>query len=340
MLSRQDSFPTYAVEHPSSSGGAGDGHRQREEPFDPLQDADALHAAVNGNRKDVVVDIVCRRSIADVSAIADAFLQKYQQSMPYFIKSHMGGTDKYFLGVVTGCAAGSILEYDVRCLRVAMEGVGRDTDALIEILVGRSDDEIRAIKSAYQQIHGRALEVDLHKELHGSLRHFFEGLMNVERRIATRQLDPEADARALFQAGEGRQGQDESVFIRILTERSQHHLKATFAAYTHLYRSTVDQAILKEFHGDLQKCFHLLVASMYDRIGEVAMMFEKSMKGFGLNEGKLTRLVVRNRDPATRKAIKQVYLQRFSKPLMNRIVKETSGDFQRALLACWGESGL
>ncbi|KAJ3343956.1 Annexin A13 [Gonapodya sp. JEL0774] len=338
MLTRSDSHAPYAViDSYSSSSNSGLENGKLTVPFNANQLAEDLYAAINSNKKDTVIDIVCRRPIEDVEDIAVAFRQKYHDSPSHFVKAHMGGTDRYFLAVVSGCAVGSILEYEARALRAAMEGIGCDTDALIEILVGRTVQEIREIKSAFQQLFGRALEVDLHKNLHGSTRHFFEALMNVDRKIAPRSLDPEADARALFNAGEGRQGKDDTVWIRILTERPDEHLQRVVALYPQLFHSTIENAIQKEFNGEMQRALHMLVASLTDRVNEIATLFEKSMKGYGLNESKLIRLVIRFRAPESREAIKKSYSRKYNKSLISKIKSEISGDFRRAVLASWGE---
>jgi len=58
------------------------------------------------------------------------------------------------------------------------------------------------------------------------------------------------------------------------------------------------------------------------------------MSGIGTNDEKLIRLVVRFRAPYFIEPIKEAYKTKYGKTLGKRIKGETSGDYQKLLLAC------
>ena len=68
----------------------------------------------------------------------------------------------------------------------------------------------------------------------------------------------------------------------------------------------------------------------------VAKLFDKAMAGMGTKDNKLIRLTVRHRDPQVMGQVKAAYYQTFGKTLYSRVKGETSGDYEKALLAMIG----
>lgn len=60
------------------------------------------------------------------------------------------------------------------------------------------------------------------------------------------------------------------------------------------------------------------------------------MSGLGTKDEMLIRLAVRCRDPTLMHAIKQAYQAQYGKSLNSRIAGETSGDYEKLLLAIIG----
>jgi hypothetical protein len=123
----------------------------------------------------------------------------------------------------------------------------------------------------------------------------------------------------------------------ILNTRSEAHLRAVFAAYKQQYGKTVESVIKSEFQGHLERALVALVKSIENRPNFLAERFEKSMHGIGTNDRMLIRLAVRSREPILMNAIKQAYQARFSKSLHARVKGETSGNFEKLLLAIIGQ---
>ena len=98
---------------------------------------------------------------------------------------------------------------DAEQMRKAMEGVGTDEKALIEITIKRNNKQRLKIRQAYKAMYGRDLMDDLKSELSGDYRKTMLALFT----------DPiEYDADSLYEATKGL-GTDEDTLIEILASR-------------------------------------------------------------------------------------------------------------------------
>ena len=176
---------------------------------------------------------------------------------------------------------------------------------------------------------------DVCSNLSGDLKDLFHVILT-QNRDEVGFYDPTPDVNALYNAGQGRMGTDEKIFINILALRSDTHLRQVFSQYQHLHKRSMQEVIKKEFSGWMEKALVALVEAVSDNPLWVAEMLESSMKGIGTNEKKLTRLVVRYRGPFMN-SIKEAYMRRYGKTLAKRIHGETSGDYRKLLLALIGE---
>lgn len=61
----------------------------------------------------------------------------------------------------------------------------------------------------------------------------------------------QADAQALFAAGNGRLGTEESAFVRLLAAESHEQLAVVFDAYQRQFSRSIEQVLESEMSGDL-----------------------------------------------------------------------------------------
>jgi annexin A7/11 len=75
-----------------------------------------------------------------------------------------------------------------------------------------------------------------------------------------------------------------------------------------------------------------------DKAMRDALLLEDSMAGFGTNDHLLVNRIVRlHWDRNHMQQVKGAYQHRFHKSLSSRVHGETSGDYQRLMMACLGE---
>jgi len=74
-----------------------------------------------------------------------------------------------------------------------------------------------------------------------------------------------------------------------------------------------------------------------DKAMRDALLMEEAMAGMGTKDALLTNRIVRcHWDKYHLQQVKAAYQYRFKKSLVNRVKGETSGDYERLLVACLG----
>ncbi|KPP57878.1 Annexin A13-like [Scleropages formosus] len=250
--------------------------------------------------------------------------------------------------------------YAAKELRKAMEGAGTDEDVLVEILCTSTNQvqplinslipcqllEILRCKEAYFQdgfvqlalcglaVYERDLEADIEGDTSGDVRNLLIALLQANR-DESYEVDEglaEQDAAALFEAGEGRFGTDESTFSYILAQRNYLQLQATFKAYESLSGTEILDTIDSEATGTLKDCYVTLVRCAKNPQLFFARRLHAATKGVGTDEDTLIRIIV-GRSEIDLETIKDMYLEKYDVPLKEALASECSGDFKNLLLA-------
>lgn len=235
---------------------------------------------------------------------------------------------------VTGKAGFSDMaaEEAAKSLKAAMKGVGTDEKRIIKDIIGHSNEQRQLIKQKYLTMYGKALEEDLKSELGG---HFEE--------IVLALLKPhyEYEAENLHHAVHGA-GTNEQIVIDVLCTKEGDELKKLKDAYKKLYNKELENSVAGESGGDLGKVFRSLAAANRPSGGQVDSelankeakeLFEAGAgKTFGTDESELVRILV-SRSFVQLRATFDEYTKIYSRDIEKSVQSETSGDFEKALVA-------
>ncbi|ORY83773.1 hypothetical protein BCR37DRAFT_378757 [Protomyces lactucae-debilis] len=308
--------------------------------FDPSYNADADVAAIRkatkgfGTDEKQLIRILSQKSPVHTQQLQQRFEQTVGKSLASVIESETG---RWFGFALLGCALGP-LQFDVHLLHRAMDGLGTHEDLLTEILIGRSNAEMDALKYAYKQKYNKDLLATVQGDLSMKTERMFNMALTGRRDEENMMIDQGrigADVRQLYEASAGRMGTDEIAVCGILLSRSDNYLRALNEAYKHAYRSTVPDMIKSEFSGHMKEGLLHAVEGAVDRAHRDAKLLEESMAGMGTKDERLAYRIVRMHwDRQHTQRVKQVYAQLYRQDLAKRIKGETSGDFERILLAC------
>ncbi|CAG06242.1 unnamed protein product, partial [Tetraodon nigroviridis] len=190
--------------------------------FNASDDAAVLDKAikVKGVDEKTIIDILVKRSNDQRQQIKKAFQHSSGKPLESALKNALkGDLEDVVLALLKTPA-----QYDAQQLKLAMKGIGTDEDTLIEILASRNNREILDMKKAYQEEYKKDLEEDVRGDTSGDFRAVLLEILKASRTEGVCDQLIDSDARALYEAGEGRKGKDCSVFIEILATRSFPHL--------------------------------------------------------------------------------------------------------------------
>ena len=223
-------------------------------------------------------------------------------------------------------------EYDAYCLYKAMKGLGTNEGVLIEIIGTRNNLQIQMIKAEFLKNYGKTLEKWITSETSGHFRKLLISLIQANRSMNT-MPDPmmcQNDAQALYAAGEGRWGTDESTFVRIFTQRSAAELDLISRSYQQLRGRTLHHAIDKEFSGATKKLLHTILEGLQNVSAYYAKRIRESVEGVGTNDSRLVRCIV-SRCEIDMPLIKQEYRRMYGRDLVHDVRSDTSGDYKKIL---------
>ena len=287
-----------------------------------------------GTDEKAIINVIANRSNSQRVEIKTKFKVLFGKDLIRDLKSELSGN---FENTVVAMFEPS-LDYDCRCLRSAMKGVGTDEEALIEILTTRSNDEINNIKSRYQTLFSRVLEKDLVSETSGHFKRLLVSLCQGARDegVPVDQAKAEKEAKDLHDAGEKRWGTDESRFNQVLALRSFQQLRATFDAYQRIAHRDIVSSISREMSGDLKMGMQAVIKVVQNPPAFFAERLYRSMKGAGTDDDTLVRIVV-SRSEVDMVEIKTEFMKQYKKSLGTMIKGDTSGDYKRLLIALVGE---
>jgi len=299
--------------------------------FDAQQDSEILHKAMKGLGTDEakIIGVVAHRSNKQRQELKKIYAQMWGKPLVDALKSELGG---HFEDAVVALFRDPV-EFDAWALHDAMHGAGTTESTLIEIMCSRSNAEIKAIIAKYKTLYKSDLAKDLQGETSGYFKRLLYSLAQASRNDGD-DVDSgtaEADAKALFDAGEKQWGTDESRFQVILGSRSNAQLQLIFQKYEKISKKTMEAAIKSEMSGSVEDGFLAVVKVARNLQAYFAERLYKSMKGAGTNDKALIRLMI-SRSEVDLHEIKEIFQSTYGQSLEAFINDDISGDYKRLLI--------
>ncbi|ROT41310.1 Annexin [Sodiomyces alkalinus F11] len=313
-------------------------------PRQPIQwnadpDAAAARAAMKGFGTDEknLIRCLATRDPLQIMEINASFERQFRRNLEADIKSETSG---WFREGLVSIVRGPLWS-DVQNLRAALDGPGTKELVLNDILLGRSNADLRAIKDAYSTAFRRSLEEDVRGDLSMKTKRHFDMVLSATRAEDAAPVDPaqvENDVMDLYRATEGKLGTDEMIVCSILTSRNDNQIRAIAHAYGRKFMKSLEQVIKSEFSGHMEDALLYQLRHGMDKYMHATELLEDSMKGLGTKDHLLVSRVVRfHWDKNFLANVVAAYQQKYGNTLAKRIHGETSGDYRLLMLACIGE---
>ncbi|CAF0734752.1 unnamed protein product [Adineta ricciae] len=313
--------------------------------FNVEADCQALAGAMRGagTNERALIDIIANRSNAQRQQIKTQYKSMYGVDL---IKQLGGELSGHFKETITALFD-SPANFDAWSLHEAFRRCKEGT--LREILLTRTNSEIREIVEAYRQLYRKELEKDLGSHVRGTdFKRILISAVQANRDELTPQQIQQArqsgiesvidrnrarqDADDLYKAGAAKWGTDERTFNAIFSQRSYYQLRAVFEEYQKKYRQDMAQVIRSEFSGNAKDAYLVLIACIRDRPTFFAERLHQAIEGLGTRDSTLIRVIV-TRSEIDLAQVKQRYQQMYNRSLAQDVSGDTSGDYKRMLLS-------
>ena len=258
-------------------------------------------------------------------------------------------------------------EFNAENMHHAMKGLGTKESALIDMLAGRSNREIRRMAEAFQTKYDKSLHDAIESETTLNFENVLVSLLRAVRHedreenaeelaqnvspvdiwedpldelVTEKQaefFDAAKLAENLYKGGEGKMmGTNDDLFISVMTTHSPLQLREVSAAYQSAHGKTLEEAVLKETKGLVgtsNYCQTLLACIDPDTFA--AECVHKACKGIGTNDHALIRLLA-GRTTSQVQKVMAAYEKKYGEPMEKLIRGDTGGHYRKALLAHMG----
>ncbi|KAL5001732.1 hypothetical protein BDV10DRAFT_159624 [Aspergillus recurvatus] len=232
---------------------------------DASKEADALRKAMKGWGTDeaALINVLAKPDPLHMALIRHTYMERHGRNLEKDLKSELSGD---FEVIMLSLAAGP-LGQDIAYLRDAMSGIGTDETAINDVLIGRSNADLRAIKYGYVQRYNKALVDDIKSDLSGKTEKFFLMLLNAarpERGTYFDQASVDKDVHELHLATNAKTGTDELGVAAVFLGASDQKLAAVSQAFEAKYHISLEKTIKDEFSGHLEKALLAILARAKD----------------------------------------------------------------------------
>ncbi|KAJ5452684.1 Annexin type fungal XIV [Penicillium cf. griseofulvum] len=298
-------------------------------PGDFRPQADALRKAMKGFGTDekALIAVLSQLDPLQVAAVRDTYSKHLGRDLFKDVKSETGG---YFGNGLLAVLEGPLM-HDVESLHDAIDGAGTKEWLLNDILLGRTNADINAIRTAYEMRYKRSLSRDVEGDLSFKTSTLFATVLRAARHEESTPINPqtiEADIRCL-------QAKESVTEVCVIFAKSSNaELRAISQTFESRYHIPLEKHIKDKFSGHMEDALLQMLRSATDPALRDAILLEDCMSGMGTKDDRLVVRVVRvHWDRKHKDMIKRAYQHKYKKNLIDRVRSETSSDYQRLMVA-------
>lgn len=265
-----------------------------------------------GTDEKKLIQILGTKSPKQMSQI----ISRYQYTYGRTLYQHIDGEVHGSFGTVCKGVAVPIIEFDCDLIRSACDlTFTANYTYLTEVLVGRTNHDILAIKTYYKDKYNESIEDTISRKCYGDMKRLYLTCLEAEREETKEYTEEDItnDVETLYNATEARWNASEKIVTDILCHRQFQHLRNVFFAYQVKYRKPFSQVIESKFIGPIRKNFIVLVKSALDRYQYIAEQFNRAINTNSVQHTKLIRHTIRYRTPVILELIKEIYNKNYER---------------------------
>jgi hypothetical protein len=294
---------------------------------------DQLYQALRGSKDDdALINITSQNPLNIRLKIRDKYISLYGKDLLEEFNSKLSSD---FKDLMIGLYK-SIYEFDADECRTAMKGIGTDEDTLIEIIGTRPNWYLKKVKETFKKKYNEELEKDVIDDTSGDFQKLLISLLQCNR---SENKNPDIEkckemAIDIFKGDKekGKIGIDENKMIKYFGLSSPCELMHLAREFHREYGKSIIEVIEKQFSGDLKKLIKTIFYANICPSEYFATRIKEAVKGAGTNEKILNRVIV-TRNEVDMDVIKEYYKILYSKNLVDDVKGDTSGKYQKLLVA-------
>lgn len=287
-----------------------------------------------GTDEKTLITILSKPDPLQIALLKNTYSQRHRRDLE---KDIWDETSKYFREGLMAIVRGPLLQ-DVVNINDSIKGIGTKESVLNDVLLGRSNADMRAIKEAYQLKYKKNMETEVKADLSGNTATLFTRVMaatRAEESAPVIQQEILRDVDSIYQATVGRT--DQQTVINILTSRSDAQIRTIAHEFQQKHAKPLGDVLkTKTVMSHLEEAMHLIVDRATDRAMADAVQLEDSMKGIGTKDSLMVNRIVRahwNRGHMDQ--VKRAYQHRYKKDLISRVKGEihSNKDYENLMVA-------
>ncbi|KAF3441057.1 hypothetical protein FNV43_RR19343 [Rhamnella rubrinervis] len=300
----------------------------------PSEDAEQLRKAFEGwgTNEQLIISILAHRNAAQRKLIRKAYQETYGDDLLKALDKELSSDFERIVLLWTLDPP----ERDAYMANEATKLFTKNVWVLVEIVTTRSTSELFHVRQAYHARFKKSLEEDVAQHTSGDVRKFLVPLVSSLRYEGdeVNNMLAKSEAKILRDKISEKAYADEEL-IRITTTRSKAQLNATLNHYNNSYGNSINKDLKADPHDEFLRLLRTAVKCLTYPEKHFEKVLRQAINKMGTDEWALTR-VVASRAEVDMQRIKEEYHRRNSIPLDRAIVKDTSGDYEKMLLALIG----
>ncbi|XP_075655701.1 annexin D2-like [Castanea sativa] len=300
----------------------------------PAEDAEQLRKAFQGwgTNEALIISILAHRNAAQRKIIRETYAQTYGEDL-------LKDLDKELSSDFERAVLLWVLDPAERDAFLANEATKRLTSnnwIVMEIACTRSSHDLFVVRQAYHARFKRSLEEDVAYHTSGDFRKLLVPLVSSFRYEGdeVNMTLARSEAKILHEKISDKAYNDEEI-IRILTTRSKSQINATLNHYNNAFGNAINKDLKTDPEDEYLKLLRATIKCLTCPEKYFEKVLRLAINKLGTDEWALTR-VVTTRAEVDMQRIKEEYHRRNSVPLERAIDSETSGDYEKMLLALIG----
>lgn len=298
------------------------------------EDAEQLHKAFQGwgTNEALIISVLAHRNAAQRKLIREIYNETYGEDLLKALDKELSSDFERSVLLWTLTPA----ERDAYLANEATKRLTSSNWVLMEIACTRSSRDLLAAKQAYHARYKKSLEEDVAYHTSGDFRKLLVPLVSTFRYDGgdVNMMLARTEAKIIRDKISDKDYAHEEL-IRILTTRSKAQINATLNHYNDAFGNAINKDLKADPNDEYLKLLRAAIKCLTYPEKHFAKVLRLAINGLGTDEWGLTR-VVTTRAEVDMQRIKEEYHRRNTVTLEKAIAGDTSGDYERMLLALIG----